>query len=67
MSFEYFRSEKTSVKRTFDTDGEEWKLYALVVDFLNHSLTKFFCRHENAMWVATRRQGVGVSTPKAWR
>lgn len=74
MSFEHYRSEKTSVKRTFDTDGEERKFYALVVDFLNHCLTKFFCRHENAMgWrrvakaLAFQRQRRGDETPTAWR
>ena len=62
-----FKFLSTARRGIFHTDGEEWKFYALVVDFLNHSLTKFFCRHENTMGVATRRQGVGVSTPKAWR
>ena len=59
MSFEHYRSEKTSVKRTFDTDSEERKLYALVVDFLNHCLT--------SSSVATKTPWGGDASPRCWR
>ena len=35
-----FKFLSTARRGIFHADGEEWKLYALVVDFLNHCLTR---------------------------
>ena len=54
-----FKFLSTARRGIFHTDGEERKLYALVVDFLNHCLT--------SSSAATKTPWGGDASPRCWR
>ena len=54
-----FKFLSTARRGFFHTDGEERKLYALVVDFLNHCLT--------SSSAATKTPWGGDASPRCWR